>query len=248
MSYTKGVSTGSLSLSASSSFNASFTPNGAFINANKCWHPTVADTNPYVQTTYQGNGIAEYSKIELQGRPDADQWVTEVAIKYTKDGVNWLDYNSGNGIQTGLTDRNTPKTITFSPTIRALAIQIIPKQATGFKAMRFEVEYKPIPRSTITNFEVGLVSTRDGNFPKLYDGSVADRRYEHPVKFTTGFIKPPIVVCGIHNLHFSNTKDLKFSIIPHDITDEGFTILIRSWDNGQMEEISFNWIAFESSN
>ncbi|EFA76296.1 hypothetical protein PPL_10059 [Heterostelium album PN500] len=247
MSYNPGVSTGQLNVSHSSAITSNFTINGATINANKCWHPAASDTNPSV-TASISTGIAEIGSIQLQGRPDADQWVTSFTLKYTLDGVNWKDYNNGTAILTGLNDRNTPQTLTLAPPLRAQSVTLYPSTFNGSRALRWEINYKPIPRQTITNFEYGLFSTRDGNFPKLYDGSNGDKRYEIQVKFQTGFIRPPFVSSSLHNINMSKTgQSFKYSFIPHDITEDGFTMLIRTWDENQLEEISFNWLAFEIS-
>eukprot|EP01133_Synstelium_polycarpum_P008354 gene8354-9806_t len=245
--FKKGVSTGELTVSNSSYYNTSgnHSINGANINAAKCWASGSTDNTPSISATIPTNGIAEFSQIDIQGRPDADQWVTSFTIKYSLDGFTWMDYNGGAAF-TANSDRNTVVSITLPTPLRAKSISLYPATFSGYRSCRWEVYYRPLPRVTITCFESGRISSQI--FPNLANGVNGDRRNEHTVVFKNGFIRPPVVVTTMNNISMRQT-DTSFhvSFIAHDVTITGFTCLVRSWNKAQLEDLTFDWIAFEPS-
>jgi len=105
----------------------------------QAWSAGVNDLNQWIQVTSIKPSL--WTGVTIQGRGDADQWVTKFMVKYTNDGKKW--YFIDNACEfTGNADRNTKVTQQFSTPVTATTIRICPKAWNGHISLRFEAYFK----------------------------------------------------------------------------------------------------------
>ena len=90
------------------------------------------------------NSVGEYLQIDLgsaaqvvgtvvQGRADADDWVTSYNVQHSMDGVTWV---TAPGTFSGNSDRDTRVSNMFQQTVQARHIRIYPQTWQGQMSMR----------------------------------------------------------------------------------------------------------------
>ena len=79
----------------------------------------------------------------MQGRGDADEWVTTFKVGYTLNGVIWDNVEEGK-VFTANNDRNSKVKISFKDPIYARVIRIYPQTWNGFISLRFDAIYVDI--------------------------------------------------------------------------------------------------------
>ena len=79
--------------------------------------------------------IANITGVVIQGRKNADQWVTTFRVKYRGSGETWSDMDSG-AIYTGNADRDTKVEVTFTTPVNARYIRIYPETWNGHMSLR----------------------------------------------------------------------------------------------------------------
>ena len=100
-------------------------------------------------------GDGQYMQIDLrtvkvipgvvtQGRHDANQWVTAFSVEVSLDGNSWKAVQCGNWFQ-GNSDRDTMLKTEFDVPVKARYVKIVPKEWSGFIAMRAGVLLCEIP-------------------------------------------------------------------------------------------------------
>ena len=99
------------------------------------WSAYVSNTSQWVQVSSTKNEV--WVAVITQGRPNADQWVTEYRVSYTLDGTSWT-YVDNSKLFTGNSNRNTQVRQFFSRGIYARAIRIHPTKWKNWVSMRFE--------------------------------------------------------------------------------------------------------------
>ena len=86
-------------ITASSEYNAAHGASNGRLNftagggKNGAWSAGAANANQWLQVN-----LAEITKVtgtKLQGRQDADQWVTSYTVSYSNDGTTFTSYNQG---------------------------------------------------------------------------------------------------------------------------------------------------------
>ncbi|EFA85910.1 hypothetical protein PPL_01142 [Heterostelium album PN500] len=203
-------------------------------NSSSSWHALTADDKQWV--TLSSPVPVEFCQIQTQGRGDDDlsQWVTSYKIRYTEDGVNWVD---GQTFQAN-TDRHTIVTNTLSPPIVARSIAIHPLTWQGFVTMRFDALYRPI-KHTIT--KTGLVIDESLKFTTGLP--IGEKTAEYPVKFDKPFPRVPEVVCTLTQIDCANDKNLRIRVFAKDITKDGFTFVFMTWFDTKLYGLRGSYIA-----
>lgn len=109
------------------------THNQGYLNSPVAWaaHVNTAGTVWYQMDTGK---ITTIYGVAIQGRQDADQWVTSFTVKYIENGQ--LKPVDKNAVFVGNTDRDTVKKVMFATPVNARYIRIYPKTYTGHMSLR----------------------------------------------------------------------------------------------------------------
>ncbi|CAH3014709.1 unnamed protein product [Porites evermanni] len=100
------------------------------------WSALKNDVHQWLQV---GLGAkTEVTGIQIQGRQDADQWVTSFTISYSSNGTTYTPYQNSK-VFNGNTDRNTVVLNVLHPSIDARYIRAHPKAWRGHISMRMEL-------------------------------------------------------------------------------------------------------------
>lgn len=113
--------------------------NQGYLNSPHAW---IAFQNKVGETWYQmdiGKATTVYG-VAIQGRQNADEWVTSFTVKYVQNGL--LTPVDKGFVFTGNTDRETVKKVMFAAPITARYIRIYPKTYTGHMSLRAGVLIK----------------------------------------------------------------------------------------------------------
>ena len=95
-----------------------------------------AQNNTVGEWYQMDNGkIANITGVVIQGRKNADQWVTTFRVKYRGSGETWSDVDSS-AIYTGNTDRDTKVEVTFTTPVNARYIRIYPETWNRHMSLR----------------------------------------------------------------------------------------------------------------
>ena len=108
------------------------------VTAGYAW---CANTNNQDQFFEIGGGPMHWVMIATQGRGKYHQYVKTYKIQYTKNGLNWLDYEQGK-VFTANNDHSAIKYNSID--LNALKIRIIPLSWNNHISMRVEAYYKPV--------------------------------------------------------------------------------------------------------
>ena len=93
------------------------------------------------------NSVGQYLQIDLvavadvvgtvvQGRADADEWVTSYTVQHSTDGATWV---TAPGTFSGNSDRNTQVSNMLQQSVQARYIRFIPQSWNGEMSMRVGV-------------------------------------------------------------------------------------------------------------
>ncbi|XP_053385192.1 uncharacterized protein LOC123535922 isoform X1 [Mercenaria mercenaria] len=137
-------------MSASSSLDSLLTGPGrarvndtanAFSGLSGGWVAGTADTNQYIEVDM--SLPYKFTKVHIQGREDADEWVTSFKILYYNDSTAaWDEYTHTNGqnVFVGVADRNTITQLDLDPAVLSTKIRINPQTwAGGNISLRLEL-------------------------------------------------------------------------------------------------------------
>eukprot|EP01132_Coremiostelium_polycephalum_P000855 gene855-1065_t len=137
---------------ASSEFNANHGAHRAILNyktdpnippstdGSDGWSARFNDKNQYI--VVGGITPMDFVGLQLQGRGDANQWVTSYKLRYTLDNLNWRDYENGKEFP-GNSDRNTIVTLQFPTPVRARAFSLHPTAWNEHISLRMEWYVRP---------------------------------------------------------------------------------------------------------
>ena len=119
---------------------------GIQINGPEAWcSAEYHDLSEYIQIIE--NQTVTWKAIETQGRLNADQWVEEYKLKYSVDGVNWVDYESGKAFEANH-DRNTRVVNYLDPPVAAKGLRLHPIAFNNWMSMRLEAYFDPMETTT----------------------------------------------------------------------------------------------------
>ncbi|CAH3171312.1 unnamed protein product [Porites evermanni] len=135
-------------ITASTEYNAgtgatngrlNFKPGGGKSGA---WSARQNDVHQWLQVDLEGK--TEVTGIEIQGRQDDDQWVTNFTISYSSDGTTYTSYQNSK-VFNGNTDRNTVVLNVLHPSINARYIRITASTEynAGTGATNGRLNFKP---------------------------------------------------------------------------------------------------------
>ena len=74
-----------------------------------------------------------------------------------------------------------------------------------------------------------------------------DRKLEVRINFTQKFNSIPKVSLGIKSYVSSNSAHTRLHLYPKDISQDGFTLVFRTWIDTKVSELESIWIAFGES-
>ncbi|EGC34973.1 hypothetical protein DICPUDRAFT_152743 [Dictyostelium purpureum] len=205
-------------------------------DGSEAWCASVNDTNQYI---IAGTDVLRtYVAITLQGRGDSDQWVTAYKLRYTADGVTWVDYRNGGSIQ-GNWDRNTPNTHFFDAPFRARSISLIPLSWQNHIALRMELYAKPFSTTFVQN---GKVQT--GEKSLLANGTL-NAEVVVPVVFEEEFLRPPKI-----SISFSKSEttvgqsyQTRYGVITRNVTNKGFDAVFQTTVATRVNNLIAEYIA-----
>ncbi|XP_052265940.1 uncharacterized protein LOC127868328 [Dreissena polymorpha] len=96
------------------------------------WVAGVADTNQYLEVDM---GLPyKFTKVHIQGRDDADEWITSFKFFYYSDSTSsWDEYTNaaGQNILLGTTDRDAINIVLFDPPVLSNKIRVNPQTWQG---------------------------------------------------------------------------------------------------------------------
>ncbi|KYQ99883.1 discoidin I [Tieghemostelium lacteum] len=204
-------------------------------------------SDPRKKLIFGSTTIQNFVAFAIRGRGDQPypQWIQQFILRYTIDGINWLDINGGIHLS-GNTDQNTIVTHVFEPPIRALAISFEVLTFSGHPSLRCELYITPIPASIdnikqtsfltlnsrhftvlpeIQNLNSSGVSTSNNNSPNeilFYENTTR-------IHFGKEFSRIPNINLGITSIqNLPNTHNSKITIQPINITTKDFDIYIKT--------------------
>ncbi|KAL8604894.1 hypothetical protein ACOMHN_028522 [Nucella lapillus] len=126
---------------ASSSRDASHSPQRARLNGHSCWLAARDDSHQFIQVDLLT--LHYVTGVTTQGRDDAPLYVSTYRFLYSMDGVEWNVYReetSVDKILTGNSDSVTSVQNLFAQPIKARYVRINPVTWQGRIAMRFELQ------------------------------------------------------------------------------------------------------------
>ncbi|XP_072025097.1 uncharacterized protein [Amphiura filiformis] len=143
------------------------------------WVALTSDTQPWLQINlYRHTHIAG---VIVQGRADADQWVTSYKVQTSLDGTTLVYVNDKDGVQElfeGSWDQSTPVTHLFHEAVLAQYVRILPQSWHGNVSMRCELLGCQIPvlpcydalgmeNGNISDTDISSSTTNGGYLPEL---------------------------------------------------------------------------------
>ncbi|XP_072033081.1 lactadherin-like [Amphiura filiformis] len=130
------------------------------------WCSRYNNANQWIQADL-GDSIS-VAGVQIQGRADYPQWVTQFKVQYSNDGSSWTfvqqTNSEGDMIFDGSTNQNTVVTNLFPAEVTAAYIRIVPTAWHGHISMRFELvgcEDDEMP--TITGTPSAITTNTDSN-------------------------------------------------------------------------------------
>ena len=81
-----------------------------------------------------------WTEVIIQGRGDADQWVTSFKVSTTVSGNIWENVDEGK-VFPGNNDRNQKVRVRFAQPVYARTVRIYPQTWVGHMSMRFDAVY-----------------------------------------------------------------------------------------------------------
>lgn len=70
------------------------------------------------------------------------------------------------------------------------------------------------------------------------------RQMRHVVEFEEPFSKVPLVEVSVSMLDIDQSANYRFDISAEDVTEEGFSIVFRTWGDTKIARVRADWIAF----
>eukprot|EP01132_Coremiostelium_polycephalum_P002578 gene2578-3193_t len=146
------IESGFCNVSTSSYYDDNYTVLGINIRKNEsyhpCWSARVNDLNQWVRVGSEY--LRSICGFEIRGRTNADQWIKTFKLKYTVNGLDWIDFNQGIEI-IGNTDRDSPVTYVFNPPLRCRSLSFHLLDFNSHMSLRLEVfENQVVPEKKIS--------------------------------------------------------------------------------------------------
>lgn len=134
------IESGFCNVTTSSYYDDNYTVLGINIRNQNTYHPCwSARTNDLNQWVRVGSEyLRSICGFEIRGRKNADQWIKTFKLKYTINGIDWIDFNQGIEI-IGNTDRDSPVTYVFDPPLRCRTLAFHLLDFNSHMSLRLEV-------------------------------------------------------------------------------------------------------------
>ncbi|EGC40356.1 hypothetical protein DICPUDRAFT_146689 [Dictyostelium purpureum] len=208
----------------------------ARFDGSEAWCASVIDTNQYIVA---GCEIPRtFVAVSIQGRGDADQWVTSYKIRYSLDNITWSEYRNGAAIQ-GSSDRNSINTHFFDNPIRARSVAIHPVTWNNHISLRFELYTQP---SLYTFTQIGHVDTGANG---VLNSGTGGREIVVPVTFPVAFSKIPEIAISIDLIDSTadETNQTRILVETRNITTKSFECVFKTWHNSKIYGLRGDWTA-----
>ncbi|KAF2070019.1 hypothetical protein CYY_008663 [Polysphondylium violaceum] len=206
------------------------------IAGSEAWCSSNIDTNQFLVAG--GEVPKTFMAVAIQGRGDADQWVTSYKIRYSLDNVSWSEYRNGAAIN-ACTDRNTVQTHFFDAPIRARSIAIHPLSWQGHISMRCELYIKPLTTSVVQSGS----NVYTGDNCALNTGS-GKRTVSIPVQFPEEFAKVPKVALTFDQIDATDaTNQTRIGVQAENVTNKGFNCVFYTWNQNKVYSLRADWVA-----
>jgi hypothetical protein len=133
------------------------------LNSPQAWSPkdTVIGTQFMQIDTME---VQSLSGVVVQGRRDADQWVTRLSMQVSSDGQEWISVQCGMVFEASK-DRNTKTQIFFRKPVKGRYIRLFPEAYHGWPSMRAAVlicERPCINKQLEYQFDYSFLSSTKG--------------------------------------------------------------------------------------
>ncbi|KAF2070020.1 hypothetical protein CYY_008664 [Polysphondylium violaceum] len=206
------------------------------IAGSEAWCASNIDTNQFLVAG--GEVPKTFMAVAIQGRGDADQWVTSYKIRYSLDNVSWSEYRNGAAIN-ACSDRNTVQTHFFDAPIRARSIAIHPLSWHGHISMRCELYIKPLVEPFV---QVGD-GIYTGDNCALNTGS-GKREVTVKVQFPLEFAKVPKVSLTFDQIDCcDSTNQTRIGVRADNITNKGFDCVFYTWNENKVYSLRADYVA-----
>ncbi|EGC40022.1 hypothetical protein DICPUDRAFT_52224 [Dictyostelium purpureum] len=217
--------------------------NFKFSRNTKCdgsegWRSGSNDKNQYVIAA--SSGIQRFVGISIQGRGDADEWVSSFLIRYSLDNKRWYEYKNGQ-VFNGNIDRNGVVNIKFEPAIIAKTISLHPITWNNHISLRWEL-YTDDEVCSFPQIQMGNVSIGD----KTLSNNKGPIEYSRCVTFDKPFVGAPCVSLGIKYFDFSKESGQnRCAVEAKNITNKGFEVIFKRFSNDNLiNDCSIDFVAF----
>ncbi|EGC28494.1 hypothetical protein DICPUDRAFT_160079 [Dictyostelium purpureum] len=208
----------------------------ARFDGSEAWCASVNDTNQFI---IAGCEVPRtFVALSIQGRGDADQWVTSYKIRYSLDNVTWVDYRNGAAIQ-GSTDRNTVTTHFFDTPLRARSVAIHPLTWSGHVSLRFELYTQP----TLSTFtQIGHV---DSGANGVLNSGTGAREIVVPVTFPVTFSKVPEIALTFDLIDSTadESNQVRVEVEARNVTAKSFECVFKTWWHSKVYSLRGDWTA-----
>eukprot|EP01132_Coremiostelium_polycephalum_P002327 gene2327-2873_t len=243
----RAIETASVNLRSSTDYNSNHGVKNCMLNfknndlnsgdGSEAWCASVLDTNQYILAG--GDVPKTFVALALQGRGDADQWVTSFKVTYSLDNLNWFEYENGKVFQ-GVKDRNTVVPLFFDPPIEARSVCLHPVTWHNHISLRWELYYQPLevpPQIAQGSISIGDRSLNDAN-------QSGARIAERPVIFAKPLKFIPRVVIGLRLIDSGDDNgQTRITVEATNVTEKGFTAVFKTWAKSTVYEATADYIA-----
>jgi FlaG/FlaF family flagellin (archaellin) len=93
------------------------------------------------------------------------------------------------------------------------------------------------------NYQTGNFAAVAGTSGYTLDKGTGDRIFVIEIKFDKPFTTKPDIQLNVNMVEGDKTGDLKYDVQTSFITNEGFTIKIKTWGEGKLKAIGGSWFA-----
>eukprot|EP01132_Coremiostelium_polycephalum_P011543 gene11543-14138_t len=212
-------------------------------------HPEgwAANSNDQKQFIMIGSDVPKYvTHVATQGRGDfvPNQWVTSYKLRYTVDGITWLDYNGGAPISANF-DRDTVVLYAFPSPLLCRGLALHPLTWNTHISLRFEVY--ALPLSPLSSNQNGITGqpANDPNNP-LATGTGPRVSYK-TVTFPVPFKTVPKVSIALSQVEAYDISEIEsYSVEAINVSTTGFVAAFRTWGNTKVYSVYANWLAYEN--
>ena len=79
---------------------------------------------------------------------------------------------------------------------------------------------------------------------KLFEVGSGDRTDNRYIAFTPPFATAPRIILAIKELDVSNQSNVRIDTYPTDVSRDGFSLNVHTWDQTKIYSVAISWIAY----